>query len=175
MESREPKYWLNLFTGTTWAAFQGEGAAVCGFNERWKNIAATIRPGDVFICYLTGVMRWVGALNVRNGPYRGTGPQWTSPSFPLLFDVSAVLLLEPEYGVPMTTLEGKVDFFLKPSDRNGYKQFLRRCPSEFRRPGDGKLIVDLMREAKQSPIKRPVTESLLMRRPSFRKTYRSGT
>jgi len=175
MERLEKRFWLNLFTGSTWAAFRSQGAAVCGFSERWKKIAASIHAGDVLICYLTGVMRWVGALNVLNGPYRGSGPQWTTPSFPVLFEVQPELLLDPEYGVPMAALEGKVDFFLKPSDRNGYKQFLRRCPSEFRRPEDGRLIVDLMREAKLSPVKRPVAESLLNRMPSFKKTYRSGT
>ena len=58
------KYWLDLFTGTTWKEFQKAGADVTGFREHnWKR-AQGIKPGDIFLCYMTGVKRWVGLLKV---------------------------------------------------------------------------------------------------------------
>ena len=53
-------YWLDLFTGTTWQEFLGEGGSVSGFREsRWTTVQR-INPGDYLICYLTGVSRLIG-------------------------------------------------------------------------------------------------------------------
>jgi hypothetical protein len=176
MSEGEPRYWLNLFTGSTWDAFRNEGASTCGFPRRWRKIAGTIVPGGFFICYLTGVMRWVGVLKVTRGVYEGKGPSWTTQFFPLLFDVESEILLDAVHGVPLSELEGMVDFFMKTEDRKGYKQFFRHCPNEFRRRDDALLITKLIREAKKYPVERPVSQRLLNRVPAFKKgQYRSGT
>ena len=60
-------YWIDLFTGTTWDEFRKAGAKVSGFRERTRASAARVKGGDIFLCYLTGVMRWVGALRVIGG------------------------------------------------------------------------------------------------------------
>jgi hypothetical protein len=174
MSDGKPRFWLNLFTGGTWEAFRSEGMQTCGFTRNWRRICGSIEPGDYFLCYLTGVMRWVGILEVIRGSYEGDGPKWTRPSFPLLFEVHTEVAITPETGVPLAFLEGKVDFFLKPEDRKGYKQFFRRCPNLFKRAEDATFICNLIREAKENPILRPVTSSLLNRPPSFKKTYRAG-
>lgn len=57
-------YWLNLFTGTTWKEFVDAGASVSGFSPKKQTVINRIKPGDILLCYLTGVMRWVGALEV---------------------------------------------------------------------------------------------------------------
>ncbi len=55
-------YWLDLFTGTTWKQFRDAGATTSGFRERMRGNVAKVEPGDLFLCYLNGVMRWIGAL-----------------------------------------------------------------------------------------------------------------
>jgi hypothetical protein len=61
-----PNYWLNLFIETTWQEFLDAGATVSGFRERhWKTVQQ-IEPGDYFICYLTGVSRFIGAIEVTS-------------------------------------------------------------------------------------------------------------
>ncbi|MEK7678338.1 MAG: hypothetical protein AAB676_21110 [Verrucomicrobiota bacterium] len=35
------KYWLDLFTGTTWDEFRNSGANVCGFSNRMRTIQKT--------------------------------------------------------------------------------------------------------------------------------------
>ena len=41
------KYWLDLFTGTTWDEFLSHGAKVSGFRERRRRTAEQIHPGDL--------------------------------------------------------------------------------------------------------------------------------
>jgi hypothetical protein len=65
------RYWLDLFTGTTWQEFRDAGATVSGFSERRRKLASQIQTGDILLCYLTGVMRWIGALEVV-GPSEGS-------------------------------------------------------------------------------------------------------
>jgi len=57
-------YWLDLFTGRTWKEFRDSGANISGFRERRRNTVKSIKSGDILLCYLTGVMRWIGALEV---------------------------------------------------------------------------------------------------------------
>src|SRR3954469_11531109 len=60
----EPTYWLDLFTYRTWGEFLAAGANVSGFREnRWKAVQS-MKPGDVLLCYLTGVSRWIGLLEI---------------------------------------------------------------------------------------------------------------
>ena len=59
------KYWLDLFTGTTWQEFRAAGAGVSGFSAKRRNLAQSVEKNDILLCYLTGVMRWVGALEVQ--------------------------------------------------------------------------------------------------------------
>ena len=55
-------YWLDLFTGLTWNEFISHGAAISGFREsRWSTVKK-IKVGDILLCYLTGVSRFIGAL-----------------------------------------------------------------------------------------------------------------
>jgi hypothetical protein len=94
-------YWLDLFTGTTWEEFNKSGATVSGFRQSQRAALQRVKPGDIFLCYLTGVMRWIGALEVV-GPSRDTRQIWKGQDFPVRFDVRPLLVLSPEHGVPMT-------------------------------------------------------------------------
>ena len=58
----KPTYWLDLFTGTTWKEFLDAGAKLSGFRERrWKTLQS-IKQKDLFLCYLTGLSRFIGLL-----------------------------------------------------------------------------------------------------------------
>jgi hypothetical protein len=57
-------YWLDLFTGTTWQEFRDAGARISGFRETQRQPAAQVKAHDIFLCYLTGVKHWVGALEI---------------------------------------------------------------------------------------------------------------
>jgi predicted RNA-binding protein with PUA-like domain len=67
-------YWLDLFSFTTWQEFLDAGANVPGFREnRWK-VIQQMKIGDYLLCYLTGVSRWIGVLEVVSEPYQDNSP-----------------------------------------------------------------------------------------------------
>jgi hypothetical protein len=123
---------------------------------------------------LTGVMRWVGALEVM-GPSKDSSRIWASDAFPVRFDVKLLLMLDPECGVPMDRFEGKLDFYCDPENRGGFKGFLRISPNLFRRVGDGELITEALREASRNPVATPIDPRKLARKPSYYKVeFRKG-
>jgi predicted RNA-binding protein len=159
-------YWLDLFTGTTWNEFRAAGASVSGFRPRQKKIAARVKPGDIFICYLTGVMRWVGALEVI-GPSPNKSNIWKDAAFPVRFDVKPLVLLDPESGVPMEQLEGHVSFYANASDRGGFKAFLRGSLKQFQ-AADAEFVLERVNAAHVTPILRPVDPKKLLRKPLYK-------
>jgi len=66
------KYWLDLFAGATWEEFLEHGAKISGFRESRKKTAQRISPGDYLLCYLTGISRFVGILEVKSKCYFDT-------------------------------------------------------------------------------------------------------
>jgi hypothetical protein len=167
-------YWLDLFTGTTWQEFRKAGATISGFRELRRRSARRVKAGDVFLCYVTGVMRWVGALEVV-GPTRDASPIWESDTFPVRFAVKPLVKLNPECGVPMQRFEGRLEFYLGPEHRGGFKGFLRGSPNLFKREGDGAVILEALREAERNPVPTPIDLRKLARKPSYFKVeFRKG-
>lgn len=165
-------YWLDLYTGTTWEEYRKSGARVTGFRSRMRGVAGKVKPDDIFLCYLTGVMRWVGALEVVGSSQDHT--RYFSQDFPVRFEVRPVILLDPEYGVPMGELQGQVDFFKGPKDAGKFKGFVRMSPNLFRKTEDGELILNLLRRAQSEPVSRPVDPRKLARKPLYKVVRRKG-
>lgn len=166
-------YWLDLFTGTTWDEFRQAGASVTGFRHRMRNTVAKVEAGDVLLCYMTGVMRWVGALEVL-GPSDDTRDIWSFADFPVRLSVRPIVMLDAEYGVPMKELEGKVCFYRGREDRGKFRGFVRRSPNPLENPKDGELILQLMREAERNKVARPVDQRKLKRKPLFKASRKKG-
>lgn len=160
------KYWLDLFTGKTWAEFRTAGSEVSGFRRGTEGVVARIARGDILLCYVTGIKRWVGALEVI-GQTTDTRRIWTDDEFPVRLNVRPLITLEPEFGLPLDHLESKVDFFRTSADRGGYQGFFRRSPSAFKRDEDGALVLDLLRAAESQPVSREVDQRELARRPAY--------
>jgi hypothetical protein len=94
-------YWLDLFTGTTWHEFLDAGAETSGFREsRWKTVQR-IKPGDYLLCYLTGVSRWIGVLEVVAPAFKDSSTIWKDEEFPCRLGVKVVASLTPETAVPV--------------------------------------------------------------------------
>ena len=165
-------YWLDLFTGTTWEEFRNAGSRISGFRKQMQNAANKVKPGDVFICYMTGVKHFVGALEVVGSIDDKT--QIWSYDFPVRFQVKPIVELDPEHGIPLDMLEGKVEFFEGPTDRGGYKAFFRMSPNLFKQVKDGELILDLLKEASINPESHPIDARLLKRKPFFAAEIKSG-
>lgn len=77
-------YFINLFSPETYEAFAKSSQDVSGFRHRHKGVAERIKPGDVFICYLTRVSRWCGLLEVLEGPFIDDTPIFVSEVDPFV-------------------------------------------------------------------------------------------
>lgn len=153
-------YWLDLFTGTTWDEFRNHGARVTGFRHRMRGYLNKVQQGDVFLCYLTKVKLWVGALEVI-APSSDKSRIWEHDEYPVRFDVKPIITLDAECGIPMEQLEGKVDFYAGPQYAGKFKGFVRRSPNLFKKTEDGKLILDLLQKAERNPVKHEVDNTKL--------------
>ena len=166
-------YWIDLFTGTTWDEFRQAGARITGFRASTRGVGKDVKPGDIFLCYLTGVMRWIGALEVV-GPSTDRSRIWKDDPFPVRFEVRPIVLLDAKHGVPMTELEGRVAFFAGSADRGKFKGFVRRSPNRFQRTADGTLVLGLLQHAETNPVARSVDPRKLAYKPLYRVASRRG-
>jgi hypothetical protein len=167
-------YWLDLFTGTTWREFREAGANVSGFSAKRRTVAERLAKQDILLCYLTGVMRWVGALEVGDRS-SDTKRIWKDQEFPVRFEVKPLIMLDPEHGVPMEELQGRVSFFASAKDRGKFRGFVRGSPNLFKEVRDGELVLSLLREAEHHPVSRPVDPKKLARKPLYKVEPKQGT
>src|SRR5687767_5816854 len=73
--SRQPmNYWSDLFTPATYEAFSASDRTISGFRESQKRMAEKVQPGDKFICYMVRMSRWMGVLDVVEGPFTDNTP-----------------------------------------------------------------------------------------------------
>jgi hypothetical protein len=155
-------YWLNLFTGKTWSEFQAAGAKATGFRDRVWNRSKGIKPGDIFLCYLVGVKRWVGLLEITSERFRDETKIYEEEVFPVRFTVNSLVILSPEHGVPMESMAGKLTFFPPNATARQWSGRVRGSPSKYK-PEDGEAIAAAIREAAAHPVSRPVDAKQLER------------
>ena len=99
-------YILNLFTPETWRAFQAHGSDITGFSKahlsRAKNL---VKPTDKFICYVVGLSRWCGVLEVLDGPFEDETPIFQERNDPwvIRFRVKPLVQLNFEQSIPIRT------------------------------------------------------------------------
>lgn len=172
MENRN--YWLDLFTGTTWQEFLDAGGNISGFREsRWKTVQK-IKPGDYLLCYLTGVSRWIGILEVVSRPFKDDTPIWKFDTFPCRMEVKIVTSLEPETAVPVLDLKDRLAIFDNIKNPNRWGILFRGSPKKLILQ-DGEEIVKTIQFAAKNPIKRPVDPKKLARKPVGLKAPSIGT
>jgi hypothetical protein len=157
-------YWLDLFTGTTWQEFLDAGATVSGFRERrWKTVQR-IKPGDYFLCYLTGVSRFIGVLEATSEPYWDETPIWKDEVFPCRLKVEAIATLTPETAIPIFELKEQLTIFQNLKSPGAWTGHVRGSPATWK-PSDGEAVVYAVMEAMENPVNRPVDKAKLARRP----------
>jgi hypothetical protein len=63
-------FWLDLFTWETWNEFLKQGGKISGFREKRWSAVQKVATGDILLCYLTGISRFIGALEVVGQPFQ---------------------------------------------------------------------------------------------------------
>jgi hypothetical protein len=94
-------YFINLFTEETWRETRDNGWRVSGHTERLRH-RDRIAEGDVFLCWVTKVSAFVGALRVTGKPFE-VGPDgervWKKALFPLRYPVELVIRVPVDNGI----------------------------------------------------------------------------
>jgi predicted RNA-binding protein len=157
-------YWLDLFTWTTWKEFLESGGDVSGFRERRQKTVQKIKTGDYLLCYLTGVSRFIGILEVTSPFYRDNSPIWKDEDFPCRLKVKVVIKLEPETAVPVYQLKDQLTIFHNLKNPNAWTGHVRGSPAKWK-SSDGEAVLNALLEAKKNPVVRPVDSAKLARRP----------
>ena len=98
-------YFIDLFSPETYEAFKRSSRDISGFRIRHKGMAERVASGDMLICYMTRLSRWVGALEVINGPFIDDRPIFVSENDPFVvrFRVRSVVWLDVEKAIPIHT------------------------------------------------------------------------
>jgi hypothetical protein len=157
-------HWLDLFTGTTWKEFIEAGASVSGFPEsRWK-VVQQVRLGDYLLCYITGISRFIGVLEVAKAGYKDSTRLWHDELYPCRLGVKPIVTLTPEMAIPILDLKDRLSIFDPEKGASSWTGYVRAAPARWK-DADGEIICQAIFEAKKNPVSRPFDPKKLARRP----------
>jgi len=169
MPDNKRQYWLDLFTYQTWQEFLAAGGNVSGFREnRWKSVQA-MRPGDILLCYLTGVSRWIGLLEVTGPAFQDNKPIWKDNEFPARVPVKVLAQLEPLTAVPIVSMKNQLSCFQNLKNPHAWTAWFRGSPARWS-DADGDVVYAAVMEAVQNPVPRPFDPAKLAKVPPILKT-----
>jgi hypothetical protein len=157
-------YWLDLFTGKTWEEFLQHGADVSGFRERRRNTCEKVKPGDYFLCYLTGLSRFIGVLEIKSKMFIDSSPIWEGEAFPCRFKVNLIYQLDPKTAIPILELSKQLSIFKNLKSKHAWTGFFRRSPALFT-VDDGETVTRAISAAVTHPVMREYDEKKYWRRP----------
>lgn len=164
------KYWLDLFSWKTWNEFLEAGANVSGFRQnRWKTVRG-FKPGDLLLCYMTGISRFFAILEIKGKPYIEDSPIWEDDPFPCRVPVEVALALDPEYAVPVKSLSDQLSYFQNMKSPHSWTGHFRGSPTEEKQK-DAQAIIAALRDAYENPVEREY-DSKKLDRP-YRKVYQA--
>jgi hypothetical protein len=148
-------YWLSVFTLKTWQEFMNTGANVASFRTtRWKSMQ-NMKQGDYLLCYLSGVRRLIGILEVNSAPFFVQSEVWNAIEFPCRVKVNPVVTLNPEMAVPIHELKDKLSIFQNLKRPSGWNHSVLGSPTRWK-VADGEVVVKALKKAAASPSLRPV-------------------
>ena len=96
-------YFVQLFSPETYEAFSRSDRTVSGFPLRRWGVAGKVKTGDRLVCYVTKLARWVGVLEVLEGPYLDETPLFfpVGDPFVVRFRVRPIAWLSVEKALPI--------------------------------------------------------------------------
>src|SRR5664279_359898 len=133
-------YWSQVYTPKSWHRFLENGGGVTGFRDiRWKHIQ-TIKPGDLILCYLSGLSQFVAVLRVLSEPYLDLTRIWDEGLFPCRVDVDIVVSVSDSQAVPIRDLSDLSIFRIK-----NWSLYLVSSPSKWKSE-DGRIVLNALRK-----------------------------
>ena len=68
-----------------------------------ENASEKIKPGDLFVCYVTKISRWIGVLRILEGPFEDSSPIFyeSNDPFVIRFKVEKLVWMDLESAIPI--------------------------------------------------------------------------
>ena len=161
----ERNYWLITFTGITWNEFLNVGANTYGLKDWYETTASKTKLGDYLICYMAGVSRFVGLLEVKSAPFRERKEIWTHHPLFLRLRVEPIILLTPETGIPVTELKDQLSMFQNLKSPSSWAMHFRNALRQWKEK-DANAVIAALKKAEKKPIKREVEKVKLSKQPT---------
>jgi hypothetical protein len=139
-------YWVDLYNVVTWQESREHGLSLTGFDENMRAAAERIRPGDILLCYVVRVQRWVGVLEVIERSTDMT-TVWTNSSYPVRFAVRPIVALDIEHGVPQFQLDDRSNPLCADTARHQLKGMVRASPTRFTHIDDAEAVLAALKAA----------------------------
>ncbi len=169
------KYYIDLFSPETHQAYSVSDRTITGFRPRHKRMAERISIGDVLICYVTRVSRWVGLLEVKSEVFEDYAPVFAAKDdpFPVRFRVAPLVWLSVDKSVPIHTDECWEHLSFTrglPKNSTAWTGKVRGSLAEISKP-DGELLRRLLARqdsAEEMPFPLSADEHRKLRPPTVR-------
>lgn len=140
-------YWTDLFTPETYEAFGRSDRTLSGFRESQRPMADKVRVGDKFICYMVRMSRWIGVLDVLEGPFIDRTPIFVPDDDPFVvrFRVNAAVWLPLDQTIPIHEQEVYSQLtFTRTVDPGGYWLGPLRRSLQRLADADGEFLCSLL-------------------------------
>jgi hypothetical protein len=154
------KYVLNVFSPETHPKFTDSDRTIAGFRVRHRQAADRLSSGDLIICYLTRLSRWVGLLEVVGAPFEDATPLFVEQEDPFVvrIKVKPLVWLPAEHGIPIhdKRVWTKLSFTKAHSqDSTNWTGAVRTALAPLSKD-DGDFLQSLLRAQSASPSEYPL-------------------
>lgn len=164
-------YWSDLFTPETFEAFSRSDRTISGFRESQRSMADKVCVGDKFLCYMVRMSRWIGVLDVLDGPFADNTPIFVPDDDPFVvrFKVRCEVWLPLENSIPIHEPEvySRLTFTRDVKPGGYWLGPLRRSLVKLN-PHDGELLETLLHQlqgqARNFPVDTDQYERALKKR-----------
>lgn len=157
-------YYLDLFSPSTYKAFLESEKDISGFRVKQKNAAMKIKPGDILLCYLTKVSRWVAALEVTGTMFEDDTPRFVDGDDPFVvrFKVNPLVCLDPKFGIPIKEgiIWSNLSFTADSSKEGSQWTGPLRSSLKFLGKTDGDFLYEKLKSQSRAPIEYPLDEEV---------------
>lgn len=144
------RFWINLFTASTWHTAQEADRPAAWFATRNRKLFKELAVGDLIVCYVarigfTGVFRAAEQpRQIDDGPF--------ADAFPVEVPAEPVVVLDLEEALPIEKAGGIQSWLVQSSGVE--------WPQE-----TGELLVSRLRKWAENPLRRSLTRQQLSHRP----------
>ena len=128
-----------------------------------RKTVAQIKPGDTLLCYIAGISRWIGSLEVVGGHFVDDRTIWSGGDYPERLKVRRLVELTFETAVPVVDTKADMKMFATLANPNQWSIRFRASPSSIT-DEDAAVVLAALADAERNPIERPVPPAKLANR-----------